>query len=68
MQQLLLYSEFLSKAYDDQQQVDSIYLDIRKAFDTVPHAKLLSKLWDAGITGNLWGFSNPTSLEDNSVL
>ena len=56
MQQLLLYSEFLHNAYDDRQQVDSIYLDIRKAFDTVPHAKLLSKLWDAGITVKLCGF------------
>ena len=33
-----------------------IYLDIRKAFDTVSHAKRLSKLWDAGIIGNLWSF------------
>ena len=56
LQQLLLYSELLSSAYDDCHQVDSIYLDIRKAFDTVPHTKLLSKLWDAGITGNLWVF------------
>ena len=56
LHQLLLYSEFLHNAYDNRQQVDSIYLDIRKAFDTVSHAKLLSKLWDAGIIGNLWSF------------
>ena len=49
---LLLYSEFLHNAYDNRQQVDSIYLDISKAFDTVSHAKLLSKLWNAGIIGN----------------
>ena len=56
LQQLLLYSDFLSNAYDDRQQMDSIYLDIRKAFDTVPHARLLSKIWTTGITGNLWVF------------
>ena len=33
-----------------------LILDIRKAFDTVSHAKLLAKLWDAGITGSLWNF------------
>ena len=37
-------------------QILFIYLDIRKAFDTVSHAKRLSKLWDAGIIGNLWSF------------
>ena len=53
LQQLLLYSEFLYNVYDDRQRVDSIYLDIQKAIDTIPHTKLLSKLWDTGITGNL---------------
>ena len=56
LHQLLLYSELLYSAHDNRQQVDSIYLDIRKAFDTVSHAKLLAKLWDAGITGSLWNF------------
>ena len=45
---------FLHNVYDNRQQVDSIYLD--KTFDTVSHAKLLSKLWDAGIIDNLWSF------------
>ena len=37
LHQLLLYSEFLHTAFENRQQVDSIYLDICKAFDTVSH-------------------------------
>ena len=62
LQQLLFYSDFIVSAYDNHEQVDSIYLDIRKGFDTVPHAKLLFKLQDAGIIDNLWVFSKPISL------
>ena len=56
LQQLILYSEFLITARADRCQVDSVYLDIRKAFDTIPHDKLLSKLCNIFITGKLWLF------------
>lgn len=32
----------------------TIMLDIRKAFDTVHHDKLLVKLWCAGVPGSVW--------------
>ena len=35
-------------------QTDTIYLDFRKAFDSVSHNELLLKLWHFGITGSLW--------------
>ena len=34
--------------------LDAVYLDISKAFDSVPHMELLYKLRLFGITGNLW--------------
>ena len=36
--------------------VDIIYLDFKKAFNSVSHSKLLSKLWYLGIRGNLWNW------------
>ena len=35
-------------------QCDVIYLDPKKAFDSVPHQELLLKLWMTGIVGGLW--------------
>ena len=34
--------------------VDMIFLNFRKAFDSVSHNELLVKLWHIGITGDLW--------------
>lgn len=36
--------------------VDVIYLDFAKAFDTVPHQRLLEKLKAHGIGGKLWNW------------
>jgi len=40
-------------ALDHHQQVDLLMLDFSKAFDTVPHQRLLSKLKYYGISGKL---------------
>ena len=37
---------------DNKTQIDAILLDFAKAFDKVPHLRLLSKLTTHGITGN----------------
>ena len=39
-------------ALDNKTQIDEILLDFAKAFDKVPHKRLLSKLTSYGITGN----------------
>lgn len=41
-------TNFLDRGHD----VDLIYLDFCKAFDSVPHSRLLIKLQSFGITGN----------------
>ena len=53
LQQLLV---FLNKVYNSihrNAQTDIVYLDFKKAFDTVSHSELLHKLWSFRITGNL---------------
>ena len=43
----------LSEILDQGGEVDKVYLDFAKAFDTVPHRRLPAKLEDYGIKGNL---------------
>ena len=50
---LLIYENFLNKALENHLQVDSIYTDLSKAFDTVNHHLLLLKLEHIGIQGPL---------------
>ena len=56
LSQLLLSYSNIFKSIENGQYSDVIYLDFKKAFDTVPHSELLFKLWQIGITGPLWSW------------
>ena len=51
--QLALSVNDLVKVLDRQSQADVVIMDLSKAFDLVPHQRLLSKLSHFGITGKL---------------
>ena len=51
--QLLITIDDFAKAINNRQQVDVGILDFAKAFDKVPHSRLLYKLEYYGVTGNL---------------
>ena len=54
--QLIITTEELQRSIDQKKQVDVIILDFSKAFDTMAHNKLISKLQNYGIQGktNKW--------------
>ena len=54
LQQLLLLLNSIVESSRKSLQTDLIYLDFKKAFDSVPHNELLLKLWNIGVTGNTW--------------
>ena len=54
MHQLLLFLNKVHHCLNGKASCNVIYLDFRKAFDSVPHNELMIKLWNIGITGNLW--------------
>lgn len=51
---LLVYTTEIFRNLDKNKQTDSVYTDIKKAFDRVDHRILLDKIAYNGIRGNLW--------------
>jgi len=54
--QLLRTVNDLAKGLDDKSQTDMILLDFSKAFDKVPHQRLLLKVSHCGITGTVFAW------------
>ena len=54
--QLLEVLDVWTKVLDEGGCVDVIYMDFQKAFDTVPHRRLISKIEAHGIGGRLLGW------------
>ena len=52
--QLIITIKDLARNLDHSLQTDLQILDFQKAFDTVPHQRLLCKLDHYGIRGNIW--------------
>jgi hypothetical protein len=54
--QLIEVLEDWTEKIDNYNTIDTIYLDFQKAFDTVPHIRLLNKLEGYIITGKILGW------------
>ena len=51
---LLEFFDDVTRGLDKGDKIDVVYLDFSKAFDKVPHNKLLNKVAELGINGNIF--------------
>eukprot|EP00061_Rhincodon_typus_P004431 g22557.t1 len=49
----IVFSEEVTKRIDEDRMEDMIYMDFSKAFDKIPHARLVGKVRSHGIQGEL---------------
>ena len=56
--QLLYVLDYFTKHLDKGELIDVIYLDFQKAFDSVPHQRLIQKLTSFGINGKILQWIN----------
>ena len=54
--QLIEVMEDWTSKLDGNNNIDVLYMDFQKAFDSVPHERLLKKLYSYGIQGDLLGW------------
>lgn len=50
---LISYYDYVTRCLDRNLAIDSVFFDFQKAFDSVPHHKLITRLFSVGIQGNL---------------
>ena len=65
---LLEALDHIGSLLDSGSQVDTIYLDMSKAFDKISHRRLVHKLIRTGFGGNLLNWSAPTCQVDANAL
>jgi len=53
---MLIAMDYWANALEQRIPVDVVYLDFRKAFDSVPHTQLLIKLQAYGTCGDLYNW------------
>ena len=56
IRQLLQAMDYWTEALDNGSDIDILYLDFQKAFDSVPHQRLLAKLESYSIGGNVYNW------------